>query len=317
MTSANQANDKYTLDVVIPTYRPGPGVRRLFGRLLAQTYPIGKINIKNTEEQFWRADFLPEIPAGCTTEFEIHHLAKSEFDHGRTRAEGAGYSQADIVLFMTHDAVPATDHLAERLVRAFDDGNVAAAYARQLPADDCNPIERITREFNYPAESRVKSAKDLGELGIKTYFCSNVCAAYRREVFERLGGFIRRTIFNEDMIFAAGAVKAGYSIAYVGDGAVIHSHNYTAVEYLRRNFDLGVSQADHPEVFSGVSSEGEGVKLVKATAAKLKEMGKAQLIPKLVWVSAFKYMGYRLGKSYKRLPERWIRRLTMNQAYWT
>lgn len=101
MTSANQANDKYTLDVVIPTYRPGPGVRRLFGRLLAQTYPIGKIIVMNTEEQFWRADFLPEIPAGCTTEFEIHHLAKSEFDHGRTRAEGAGYSQADIVLFMT------------------------------------------------------------------------------------------------------------------------------------------------------------------------------------------------------------------------
>ena len=119
------------------------------------------------------------------------------------------------------------------------------------------------------------------------------------------------------MIFAAGAVKAGYSIAYVGDGAVIHSHNYTAVEYLRRNFDLGVSQADHPEVFSGVPSEGEGVKLVKATAARLKEMGKAQLIPKLVWVSAFKYMGYRLGKAYKRLPPEWIRRLTMNQAYWT
>ena len=77
---------------------------------------------------------------------------------------------------------------------------------------------------------------------------------------------------------------------------MIHSHNYTAVEYLRRNFDLGVSQADHPEVFSGVPSEGEGVKLVKATAARLKEMGKAQLIPKLVWVSAFKYMGLPAGE---------------------
>ena len=56
-----------------------------------------------------------------------------------------------------------------------------------------------------------------GQPGIKTFFCSNVCAAYRREIYEELGGFVRHTIFNEDMIYAAKAVEAGYSVAYAAD----------------------------------------------------------------------------------------------------
>lgn len=307
---------RFTMDAVIPTFYPGPGVRRLFSRLLRQTYPLKKIIIMNTERDGWRDEYLPEIPAGSSTVFEIHHIGREEFDHGKTRDQGARYSDADLLLFMTHDAVPATDRLTERLAEAFDDARVAAAYARQLPAEGCNPIERITRDFNYPAESRVKDAGDLETLGIKTYFCSNVCAVYRRSVYDELGGFIRHTIFNEDMIFAAAAVKAGYAVAYVSGAQVIHSHNYSAMEYLRRNFDLGVSQADHPEVFSGVPSEGEGVRMVKETARRLAAGGKVHLIPKLLADSAFKYAGYRLGKAYRRLPQPVIMRLTMNRAYW-
>lgn len=91
---------------------------------------------------------------------------------------------------------------------------VGVSYARQLPASDCDFIERYTRRFNYPEESRIKGKEDIPELGIKTFFCSNVCAAYRRDVYEALGGFSRRTIFNEDMILAGRMVQAGYKVAY-------------------------------------------------------------------------------------------------------
>lgn len=112
------------------------------------------------------------------------------------------------------------------------------------------------RGYNYPPASRVKSLEDLPELGIKTYFCSNVCCAYRREIYEALGGFIKHAIFNEDMLFAAKAIQAGYRIAYAAEARVIHSHNYTCGQYFHRNFDLGVSQADHPEVFRGCHRRG-------------------------------------------------------------
>ena len=240
-------------------------------------------------------------------------------------------STADVLLFMTQDAVPENEYLVEEMVKAFTWKNtltadvadradqqpmIAAVYARQLPALDCNFIEQYTRQFNYPAENRVKTKEDLPVLGIKTYFCSNVCAAYRRDVYEQLGGFERRTIFNEDMIFAAGLIRAGYGIAYAAEARVIHSHNYSGWQQLHRNFDLAVSQAEHPEIFEAVPSEGEGIRMVKSTAGHLCRSGKAYLVPKLVWQSGCKYLGYLLGKRYRKLPKKLVLWLTMNKHYW-
>ncbi|MCU6429181.1 glycosyltransferase family 2 protein, partial [Enterobacter sichuanensis] len=124
---------------------------------------------------------------------------------------------------------------------------------------------RYTRSFNYGDKSVVKSKEDLPVLGIKTFFCSNVCAAYRRELYAALGGFEKHTIFNEDMIMAGKMIKSGREIAYVAEAMVYHSHNYGNMMQFKRNFDLAVSQADHPQIFSMASSESEGMRMVKQT----------------------------------------------------
>ena len=199
---------------------------------------------------------------------------------------------------------------------AFEDKQVAAAYARQLPCRDCGILERYTRSFNYPEKSSVKSMEDLQTYGIKTFFCSNVCAMYRRSVYEKLGGFEKHTIFNEDMILAGKIIQDGGRIAYVAEAAVIHSHNYGNIEQLRRNFDLAVSQAEHPEIFGMAKSESEGIRMVKQSAKYLMEIGKPWMIFKLTTNSGFKYIGYCLGKAYRKLPKWLILRLTMNRDYW-
>ena len=125
-----------------------------------------------------------------------------------------------------------------------------------------------------------------------------------------------KTIFNEDMIYAAKAVKSGYAVAYAADARVIHSHNLSFRQQFRRNFDLGVSQADHPEVFAGVPSEGEGIRLVKQTAGRLVKTGRWLLLPALVIGSGCKFLGYRLGKQYRFLPKRLILKCTGNPDYW-
>ena len=58
---------------------------------------------------------------------EVYHIAPEEFDHGATRDMAARKSTADLMLFMTQDAVPADTHLVEYLAKAFDDPLVAAA----------------------------------------------------------------------------------------------------------------------------------------------------------------------------------------------
>ena len=306
----------WRVDVIIPVYQPGRTFSGLLEMLGRQTYPIGKIIIMNTDKSYWNDSGYQGIPG-----LEVHHVTKAEVDHGGTRNLGASYSDADIMVFLTDDAVPKDERLIERLVEALswtgDDGEtVAVAYARQLPAADCRYIERYTRSFNYPEESRVKTASSLPELGIKTYMASNVCCAYRRDIFLKLGGFITRTIFNEDMIYAANAVKAGYGIAYAAEARVIHSHNLSGRQQFHRNFDLAVSQADHPEIFEGVPSEGEGIRLVKQTASYLVKTGHFWLLPSLIYGSSCKYAGYWLGKRYRRLPSWLVRKCTMNQDYW-
>lgn len=308
-----ELNNK-TVAVLIPTYRPDKKFSRLLQMLQQQTHPVKQIIIMNTEKSLWNEGGYDGIPG-----MEVHHVTKAEFDHGGTRKKGMHYVRTDVCVCMTQDAVPADNELIENLVRAIyqeSEYPIAAAYARQLPDKECHIIEQYTRAFNYPEENRVKTIADLPKLGIKTYFCSNVCAAYQMEIYNRLDGFVDSAIFNEDMLYAAQVIDAGYGIAYAADAKVIHSHNYSFRQQLRRNFDLAVSQAEHPEVFADVPSEGEGIRMVKQTMRYLRDSKKAYLIPELVMQSGSKYLGYQLGKHYKLLPMALVRKLTMNQAYW-
>lgn len=306
-----------TVDVIIPVYKPKERLKKLLDRLEKQRYPVHRIIIMNTGREYWNDEEFKRFP-----NLEVHHVTKQEFDHGGTRNQGASYSAADIMVFMTDDAVPADTGLIGALVNGLsgsgpDGEKVVMAYARQLPNGDCALAEQYTRSFNYPEESRIKTANDLEELGIKTFFASNVCCAYDRETFLKAGGFISRTIFNEDMIYAGNVIrKRGEAIAYVADARVYHSHNYGCITQMKRNFDLAVSQADHPEVFEEIRSESEGIRLVKKTCAWLMGQGKVWLIPGVIVKSGFKYLGYLLGKRYRKLPEWLVYKLTMNREYW-
>lgn len=341
--------------MIIPVYRPGRELLSLLDRLSEQTIPVHKIILMNTEKKYFE-----ELMTQTGTDFgktygnaEVHHLSRCEFDHGGTRHRAVQYSQAEIFILMTQDAMPADKYLIERLTAHLREGltqeeetteepagtaekesgeaaaerqqrqtadarhvRVAVAYGRQLPGADSSEAEKVSRYFNYPEASRIKTADDLGVMGIKTFFCSNVCAAYRRDIYEESGGFVRHTIFNEDMIYAAGAIRAGYGIAYEAQARVVHSHNYTNMQQLRRNFDLGVSQAEHPEVFRGVPAEAEGKRLVKATFRYMKKKRKLYQFPGFCIQCCFKYMGYLLGKNYNKLPEKWILALTSGKDYW-
>lgn len=307
-----EKNRQIRIDAVIPVYHPGKEFPELLARLSAQTCPLNKIILMNTGDAPWKEKIEKEYPL-C----EVHLLKKEEFDHGGTRHRAAKLSDADYLLFLTQDAMPEDDRLTEHLLQAFSkDEKIKAVYGRQMPNANCREIEKYTRSFNYPDVSRIKSKEDLDTLGIKTFFCSNVCAMYEKETYDRQGGFTRRTIFNEDMIYAGGLIKAGYKIAYEAEAKVIHSHNYNAREQFHRNFDLAVSQVDHPEIFAGIRSEKEGVKLVLSTAKHLLKIGKPWLLFPLVTTSAGKILGYKFGQNYHRLSESFILKCTMNQSYW-
>lgn len=304
------------IDVIIPVYRPDKKLMKLIEMLEKQTLMPGCILFMQTmiggEEDERVAKILSKSKIG-----KIIPVEKGTFDHGGTRNRAAELSEADYMLFMTQDAVPEDDKLIQNLYDKFAlDEKIATVYGRQLPDDKVGAIERFTRSFNYPDNSYVKSKEDLQRLGIKTYFCSNVCAMYRKSVYKELGGFVTQTIFNEDMIMAASVIGAGYKIAYAADARVVHAHKYTYWQQLTRNFDMAVSQRQYREIFEQVKSESEGMKLVKDTMKHLCSCGKWYLIPDLIFQSGFKFIGYKLGLRYEKLPIGLVKKISMNKRYW-
>lgn len=304
-----------TVDVVIPVYKPDDKFRQLLIMLSKQTYKVNEVICMYT-----KANAEDEFPSYENSDIDalnikVFYLEKEQFDHGKTRNDGFSNSKSQVTISMTCDCIPENEFLIENLLKGLEIENAASCYARQLPSATSSLQEKYSRAFNYPDDDRVKTKKDIERLGIKAFFCSNVCAAYRKDVFGELGGFPGSTIFNEDMIYARKVLDNEYSIVYKADARVIHSHDYTNMQQLRRNFDLAVSQKMHPEVFGGISSESEGIKFVLAAWKYFAKAKRPLYIVPFVITTAYKYIGFKLGKKYDTLSDKTIRRLTMNQKF--
>ena len=58
------------------------------------------------------------------------------------------------------------------------------------------------------------------------------------------------------------------------------------------------------------------MRYVKDTAQHLIRSGNAGCLPKFIFQSGCKFLGYSLGKRYRSLPDGMIRKLTDNPVYW-
>lgn len=251
-------------------------------------------------------------------EFSVYSIPQSIFNHGRTRNQAVefGKSFTDVVIFMTQDAILASSDSLANLLAPFVDPEVAAVCGRQLPHHDATPLAAHARYFNYPSESRVRTMADISVLGIKTAFMSNSFAAYRLSVFEELGGFPDNTILAEDMYLTAKMILLGYKVVYCAEATVFHSHNYTLKQEFQRYFDTGVFQQKQKWIqqkFGSAASEGKRFVLSELKFLSIKS---PYLIPKAILSTCAKWLGFKLGYYYYRLPYKWCRTFSMHKGYW-
>ena len=223
-------------------------------------------------------------------------IERAEFNHGATRHRAFMRTVGDYTLFMTQDAVPADDCYIERLTAPLGaDKAIALVSGRQLPKSDARRFEQLVRAFNYPDEPSVRGAEDLPSYGIKTFFASDVCSAYRRTAYMECGGFAPVNT-NEDMLMAARLIAAGHKVAYEPSAAVYHSHNLTPGQQFRRNREVGAFLAVHAGELMGASEIGEGGRLVKAVSAQLLREGQLGEFVAFGFDCAARLFGNRVGR---------------------
>jgi rhamnosyltransferase len=249
--------------------------------------------------------------------FQVFSIQRNEYNHGGTRNLGAELLEgADVLVYLTQDAVLAHADAISVLLASFADPLVAAAFGRQLPRPEAGPIEAHARIFNYPSKSSVRTLESRQELGFKAIFFSNSFAAYRREALMAVGGFPSDTIFGEDSITAARFLLAGWKIAYVAEAKAYHSHSYSWRQDFKRYFDIGVLHSREAWLLREFGqTSGEGRRFV---ASELKSLWPRfwWLIPSALIRSALKLIAYKLGKIERRLNIRCKRNLSMHPRYW-
>lgn len=200
-------------------------------------------------------------------------IDRQDFNHGTTRDMALNESSGDFVCFLTQDAVPVSDDYLKRLVAPMvEDSNIALVSGRQLPKANARRFEQLVRDFNYPDTPSVRSKGDLKKFGIKTFFASDTCSAYRRTAYLECGGFDHVNT-NEDMLMAAKFIASGMKVAYEPRAEVYHSHNLTPSQQFARNRAVGFFLETHADDLMQASEIGEGGRLVKAVSSQLLREG--------------------------------------------
>jgi rhamnosyltransferase len=241
-------------------------------------------------------------------------IPKSEFNHGATREKGRKILDTDIVVFQTQDAYPKDETMLGKLIRPIEENLSEIAYGRQVPHRGSKIFEAFPREFNYPAESNIRSIEDIDKFGVYTFFNSHSWAAYLNSALDKCGG-VEIMLSNEDYFTAAKLLKEGFKISYVSESIVEHSHKYSLVREFKRYFDTGYVRSEYLWVTKLVGqAETRGSKLVKNLIEKvIKE--KPWLLPYAIVSSMVKWAGYRAGYFGSNLPK-WMKKLLSEQSYY-
>ncbi len=298
------------VNVVVPTLNAASDWPRFAPALLACVVPEQVLIVDSASTD-------GTVQLAQASGFRVHSITRAEFNHGGTRQAAAEMlPNADILVYITQDAILIAPDAIAKLVRSFDDPSVAAAYGRQLPRPAAGAIEAHARLFNYPAVSDVRDLASKEKLGFKAIFLSNSFSAYRRSALMAVGGFPSDVIFGEDTITAARLLLAGYKVAYVSEATVYHSHAYRWMQEFRRYFDIGVLHSREQwllDEFGGAG--GQGKQFVVSELTYLKHNNPWQ-IPSALVRTVLKLLGYRLGRLERHISPKMKRRLSMHSRFW-
>jgi len=169
----------------------------------------------------------------------LEQIPPETFHHARTRNYAAGLATGEFLVFVSQDAIPASDQWLAAMIANLSDPSVGAAYGRQLPKQGSTLERQDTLGAVYGEERLVKDPSRGQEHGFRYYHFSSVNAAIRREVW-RVTRFPEDLKIFEDLGIAKRILDGGWKIVYEPRAAVYHSHNHTTNGLFKRYFDAGV-----------------------------------------------------------------------------
>ncbi len=278
-----------TVDIICPLYEAEQYIETLHQSLLKQKHvQINEIQYILTRSM----DCSEKILQKNQLNYKV--IDKEDFSHSLVREEAAMKSKADIICFISQDIIIDSEYWLEKLVSPIINGEVEATYSRQLTK--FNNIEKYTREFNYPAQSLVKTKKDIPKLGLKTIFFSDASSAIKTDVFKTLKGYDGKLLpINEDMYFAHKLIANEYRIGYQADSVVYHSHQFSLKELYDRYKLIGIFFRENSD-FNQYRINSSGGNLAKYVFKRSIQDKNVRVLIRYPLDMAVRWIGMKAGK---------------------
>jgi len=246
---------------------------------------------------------------------DLLEIEPLEFGHGRTRNLGAERTSGELICFLTQDATPVAGWAAAYREAFMLEEHVGAAYGPHLPRPDTSPM--IARELTEFFASFAPDGHPAIQRGNDSPFLSNVNACYSRACWEEIR--FRDIAYSEDQAFGSDLLDAGWTKVYHPAAAVLHAHDYGALEFMRRYFDeyRGLRESTgHVEPFAPASAVRSVVGAVAADRRWMAEQGMAGTEKARLTARAAVHHGGRrvfsaLGSRAERMPAPLQRRLSL------
>jgi rhamnosyltransferase len=229
-----------------------------------------------------------------------------------------GEARGEAVALLTHDSTPAGDGWIDAIVEGFALGDdVALVYGPHLPRPEHSHV--VKREL--AAHFETFAAPD-GEPVIQRgpdapTFYSDVNGAVAKWAWEKVP--YREVPYSEDQLLGREMIEAGFAKVYHPGAAVIHSHDYTAIDSFKRYFDeyRGLRETlGYKAPLGARSSFHTIVGLTRQDRRFLREQGASErelILPSLYSLRHYtlRLAGEALGGRADRLPDWLTRRISL------
>jgi rhamnosyltransferase len=226
--------------VAIPVHNGGPALTGVLEALARQTVPH-ELLASDSGSTDGSVELLGDHHG------RVLELGPGAFNHGGTRNLLMREARGAHVALLTQDAEPADERWLEGLLSGFELGeDVGISFGPYRPRPQAALAVRLELELWFDSLSpdggphverlaeQERSLPALELIGRRGFFTdANACVA--RRAWERVP--FRDVPYAEDRVLAMDMLRAGYGKAFVPDAAVMHSHDYTAAQELRRSFD--------------------------------------------------------------------------------
>lgn len=245
------SRDPY-VTVFIPTYYAEEYLEQLLDKLFKQETDFAfEVLIYDTDSK----DETPKIIkkfAQLHKNLRYKTIQKSEYGHGKTRQAAAEDARGEVIVYLSHDAIPAHERWLYEITKPFSlNDKIVAVLGKQTPRPRACPLlkNEIKAVFANmgPDEGTTLFYEDdfldrQGQRDIVTFY-SDVNSATRTQFLKESIPY-RDVRYAEDQFFGRDVVAAGYIKAYAPRGCAVHSNDIRLRDYKARIFDetLGLRQ---------------------------------------------------------------------------